>query len=63
MKWLYISVIVVVFSLIMVPIEKWVYRRISKRWLAYATTFAIAIVILYGLHTISALCGYSIGGE
>lgn len=54
-------IITIAFSLVMVPIEKSVYRRISKKWLAYITTAIIASALMLGLYYgISALFGYKV---
>ena len=53
--WIVTLIIVLIFSYIMQPIQKWVYAKISKKWLAYIVTVLIGVVILLGMHRIADL--------
>lgn len=53
--WIVTLIIVLIFVFIMQPIQKWVYAKISKKWLAYIVTFLIGAVILLGMHRIADL--------
>lgn len=53
--WIVTLIIVLIFGFIMQPIQKWVYAKISRKWLAYIVTALIGAVILLGMHRISDL--------
>ena len=53
--WIVTLIIVLIFSYIIQPIQKWVYAKISKKWLAYIVTVLIGAVILLGMHRIADL--------
>ena len=53
--WLVTLIIVLIFGFIMQPIQKWVYAKISRKWLAYILTPLIGAVILLGMHRIADL--------
>ena len=53
--WLVTLIIVLIFGFIMQPIQKWVYAKISRKWLAYIVTTLIGAVILLGMHRIADL--------
>ena len=40
-------IIVCVFAMIMVPIEKRIYRSVTKNWLAWIISVVIGIILLY----------------
>ena len=46
MYWIQL-IIIIIFVIIMVPIEKRVNRSVSKKWLAWVITFAIGIIIAF----------------
>ena len=40
-------IIICVFAMIMVPIEKRIYRSVTKNWLAWIISVVIGIILLY----------------
>ena len=56
--WIVTLIIVLIFGFIMQPIQKWVYAKISRKWLAYIVTTLIGAVILLGMHWIAEMMGY-----
>lgn len=59
-RWIVFCVVGVAYSFIMVPIERAIYKKISRRWIAYIATVIVAIMLLLGLYGLAALCGFSI---
>lgn len=57
-KWIIITIVCIIYSFVMTPIERRIYRHIKKKWLAYIVTFLIALVILSALYFIADLCGF-----
>ena len=57
-KWIVIVIVCLIYSFVMTPIERRIYRRIKKKWLAYIVTFLIALAILFALYCIADLCGF-----
>lgn len=53
--WIVTLIIVLIFGFIMQPIQKWVYAKISRKWLAYIVTALIGAVILLGMYRIADL--------
>lgn len=47
--WIVTCIIVVIFSLVMVPLEKWIYKKISNKHFAWLVTFAVASVLMIGI--------------
>ena len=56
--WLAIVFIVIIYSFVMAPIEKWIYRKISNKVFAYIATCLVASAILLALYFAAHLIGF-----
>ncbi len=58
--WIVQCIVIVIFSLIMVPIERAIYRKIRNKIWAYIITVAVATAILMSFLGIASLAGYNL---
>ncbi len=56
-RWIVLAAVWLCMWYLMIPIKRWLFRRIDKEWLAYLLTFLISVVIYVGLYCIADLCG------
>ncbi len=58
--WVVIILVCAVFGLVSQPVNKYIKKKVSSKWLAFVITFFVYWVILMGLYGIAALLGYDI---
>lgn len=44
-RWIVLAAVWLCMWYLMIPIKRWLFRRIDKEWLAYLLTFLISVVI------------------
>lgn len=53
-------IVILIVSFLMVPAEKYIYKRISNKIFAYVATALVASALMLGLFGIASLLGFSI---
>ncbi len=44
---------ILIFVTIIIPIERAIYKRINKKWVAYIVTLMCALLLLLGIHALT----------